>query len=50
MCSSSLENVFKSCVLNRIQSLEFIASRKWNELEYIRDSGNVNGYNNSELL
>lgn len=30
--------------------IEFIASHKWNELEYIRDSGNVNGYNNSELL
>lgn len=30
--------------------LEFIASHKWVEIEYIRDSGNVNGYNNSELL
>ena len=30
--------------------LEFIASHKWEEIEYIRDSGNVNGYNNSELL
>lgn len=30
--------------------LEFIASHKWIEIEYIRDSGNVNGYNNSELL
>ena len=30
--------------------LEFISSRKWEEIEYIRDSGNVNGYNNSELL
>lgn len=30
--------------------LEFIASRKWNEIEYIRTSGNINGYNNSELL
>lgn len=30
--------------------LEFIASRKWLELEFIRDSGNVNGYRNSELL
>ena len=30
--------------------LEFIASMKWNEIEHIRNSGNVNGYNNSELL
>ena len=30
--------------------LEFIASKKYLEIEYIRDSGNVNGYNNSELL
>ena len=30
--------------------LEFIASHKWVEIEYIRESGNVNGYNNSELL
>lgn len=30
--------------------IEFIASMKWNEIEYIRNSGNINGYNNSELL
>lgn len=30
--------------------LEFIASKKWEEIEYIRNSGNINGYNNSELL
>jgi len=30
--------------------LEFIASKKWEEIEYIRNSGNVNGYNNTELL
>ena len=30
--------------------IEFRASRKWEEIEYIRDSGNVNGYSNSELL
>ena len=30
--------------------LEFIASHKWEEIEYIKDSGDVNGYNNSELL
>lgn len=30
--------------------LEFIASQKWNEIEYIRDSGEVSGYNNVELL
>lgn len=30
--------------------IEFIASKKWEEIEYIRNSGNVNGYNNTELL
>lgn len=30
--------------------LEFIASKKWEEIEYIRNSGNINGYNNTELL
>lgn len=30
--------------------LEFIASQKWLEIEYIRDSGEVAGYKNSELL
>lgn len=30
--------------------IEFIASRKWDEIDYIRNSGNINGYNNSELL
>lgn len=30
--------------------LEFIASRKWLEIDFIRNSGNVNGYKNSELL
>ena len=30
--------------------LEFIASQKWNEIEYIRTSGEVAGYQNSELL
>ena len=30
--------------------IEFIASRKYEEIESIRSSGNVNGYNNSELL
>lgn len=30
--------------------IEFIASRKYEEIEFIRNSGNVNGYNNSELL
>lgn len=30
--------------------LEFLASQKWLEIEYIRESGNVNGYNNSELV
>jgi hypothetical protein len=30
--------------------LEFLASRKWLEIEHIRDSGEVAGYKNSELL
>ena len=30
--------------------IEFLASQKWEEIEYIRNSGNINGYNNSELL
>jgi len=30
--------------------VEFLASKKWEEIEFIRDSGDVNGYNNSELL
>lgn len=30
--------------------LEFVSSQKWNEIEYIRDSGDVAGYKNSELL
>jgi len=30
--------------------LEFVSSRKWEEIDYIRNSGNINGYNNSELL
>lgn len=29
--------------------IEFISSRKWIEIEYIRDSGEVNNYKNSEL-
>jgi len=36
--------------LYRINGIEFIASHKWNEIEYIQNSGDVNGYNNSELL
>jgi len=30
--------------------LEFISSKKYEEIEYIRNSGNINGYNNTELL
>lgn len=30
--------------------IEFLASQKYNEIEYIRNSGDVNGYNNTELL
>lgn len=30
--------------------LEFIASQKYKEIDFIRNSGDINGYNNSELL
>lgn len=30
--------------------LEFISSRKYLEIEYIRNSGDINGYQNSELI
>lgn len=30
--------------------IEFLASKKWEEIEFIRNSGDVNGYNNSELI
>lgn len=30
--------------------LEFIASKKYEEIDFMRNSGNVNGYNNSELV
>lgn len=30
--------------------IEFLASKKWEEIEYIRNSGNINGYQNSELI
>lgn len=30
--------------------IEFIASRKWLEIEYILNSGDINGYQNSELI
>lgn len=30
--------------------LEFVASRKWLEIEYLRDSGNIAGYDNTELI
>lgn len=30
--------------------IEFIASMKYLEIEYIQNSGNINGYSNSELL
>lgn len=40
----------KSNNLVNYSIIEFIASQKWLEIEMIRDSGDVNGYNNSELL
>ena len=36
--------------LIRYSLLEFIASCKWLEIEFIRDSGEVNGYQTSELI
>lgn len=36
--------------LIRYSLLEFIASQKWLEIEYIRNSGEVAGYSNTELL
>lgn len=30
--------------------IEFIASKKYLEIEYLRDTDNINGYNNSELI
>jgi hypothetical protein len=30
--------------------LEFISSKKYEEIEFIKSSGNINGYNNTELL
>lgn len=36
--------------LIRYSLLEFLASQKWLELEFIRDSGEVNGYSNVEFI
>lgn len=36
--------------LIRYSILEFISSQKWLEIEYIRDSGEVNNYQNSEFI
>ena len=36
--------------LIRYSLLEFLASQKWLELEFIRDSGEVNGYSNLEFI
>lgn len=36
--------------LIRYSILEFIASKKYLEIEYIRDSGEINNYNNTELI
>lgn len=30
--------------------IEFLASKKYEEIQYIKDSGNVNGYRNSEFI
>ena len=36
--------------LVRYTMLEFIASRKWEELDRIENSGDIAGYDNTELL
>lgn len=54
--SATHERVMEALLFAKEQNLinysiiEFIASKKWEEIEFIRNSGNVNGYNNSELL
>lgn len=36
--------------LIRYSLLEFIASQKWLEIEYIQNSGDINGYDNTEFI
>lgn len=36
--------------LIRYSLLEFISSQKWNEIEYIQQSGDINGYDNTEYI
>lgn len=48
--SSSLENVYKLTTYKEDKWLEFIASRKWEELDRIENSGDIAGYDNTELL
>ena len=45
-----LLEVAKSSNLINYSILEFIASKKWEEIEYILNSGDINGYHNSELI
>lgn len=45
-----LLNYAKENNLIHYSILEFISSQKYKEIEYIRDSGEVNNYQNSELL
>lgn len=47
---SALDFANKNEGLISYNILEFIASKKWEEIEYIQNSGNVNGYINSELI
>ena len=45
-----LLEIAKSSNLINYSILEFIASKKWQEIEYILNSGDINGYHNSELI
>lgn len=40
----------KEETLVSVSIVEFIASHKWEELEIIKNSGDINGYKNSDLL
>lgn len=46
---SSLEDGINNNLI-RYSLLEFIASQKWNEIDYIMNSGNIAGYDNTEML
>ena len=55
-CGVTHERVMQALLFAKENSLisysilEFISSMKWLEIEHIQNSGNINGYNNTELL